>query len=53
MRNFPFSRGTVSGILKGYGGITAAVYTLIYKLVLKDSDSKLLLILTLGIPILC
>ncbi|CAK7356970.1 unnamed protein product [Dovyalis caffra] len=53
MRNFPFSRGTVSGILKGYGGIAAAVYTVIYKLVLKDSDSKLLILLTLGIPILC
>ncbi|XP_061945987.1 protein NUCLEAR FUSION DEFECTIVE 4-like isoform X2 [Populus nigra] len=53
MRNFPLSRGTVSGILKGYAGIAAAVYTVIYKLVLKDSDSELLLILTLGIPILC
>jgi uncharacterized membrane protein len=53
MRNFPLSRGTVSGILKGYAGIAAAVYTVIYKLVLKESDSELLLILTLGIPILC
>ncbi|KAJ6700721.1 MAJOR FACILITATOR SUPERFAMILY PROTEIN, partial [Salix koriyanagi] len=53
MRNFPFSRGTVSGILKGYAGIAAAVYTVIYILALKDSDSKLLLLLTLGIPILC
>ncbi|KAG6669540.1 hypothetical protein CIPAW_01G251000 [Carya illinoinensis] len=29
MRNFPRSRGTVSGILKGYIGISAAVYTVI------------------------
>lgn len=53
MRNFPLSRGTVSGILKGYVGISAAVYTVVFNLVLKDSASKLLLFLTLVIPILC
>ncbi|WCJ40452.1 Major facilitator superfamily protein [Euphorbia peplus] len=53
MRNFPLSRGTVSGILKGYVGISAAVYTLVYNLALDDSASKLLLLLTVGIPILC
>ncbi|KAJ8568651.1 hypothetical protein K7X08_028184 [Anisodus acutangulus] len=30
MRNFPLSRGTVAGILKGYGGLSAAVYTEAY-----------------------
>ncbi|KAJ6348361.1 hypothetical protein OIU76_004767 [Salix suchowensis] len=53
MRNFPLSRGTVSGILKGYAGISAAVYTLVYSLVLDGSASNLLLFLTLAIPILC
>ncbi|KDP37029.1 hypothetical protein JCGZ_06085 [Jatropha curcas] len=53
MRNFPLSRGTVSGILKGYVGISAAVYTVLYNLVLTDSASKLLLFLTLGIPVIC
>ncbi|KAF5726957.1 protein NUCLEAR FUSION DEFECTIVE 4 [Tripterygium wilfordii] len=53
MRNFPFSRGTVSGILKGYVGLSAAVYTVVYNMVLKDSASKLVLFLAIGIPILC
>lgn len=53
MRNFPLSRGTVAGILKGYVGISAAVYTVIYSLVLGQSASKLLLFLTLGIPVIC
>ncbi|CAI0437901.1 unnamed protein product [Linum tenue] len=53
MRNFPLSRGTVSGILKGYVGLSAAVYTVIYNMVLKDSASNFLLFLTLGIPVTC
>ncbi|KAG8372656.1 hypothetical protein BUALT_Bualt12G0089300 [Buddleja alternifolia] len=53
MRNFPLSRGTVAGILKGYGGLSAAVYTEIYSVLLNDSSPKLLLFLTLGIPTLC
>lgn len=53
MRNFPFSRGTVAGILKGYIGLSAAVYTLIYTGVLNHSPSKLLLLLTLGLPVVC
>lgn len=53
MRNFPVSRGTVAGILKGYGGLSAAVFTEIYSVLLHHSSSKLLLFLSLGIPILC
>ncbi|KAL7259619.1 hypothetical protein ACSBR1_005498 [Camellia fascicularis] len=53
MRNFPVSRGTVAGILKGYAGLSAAVYTEIFGILLHNSSAKLLLFLTLGIPTLC
>ncbi|XVE89027.1 hypothetical protein DITRI_Ditri19aG0117000 [Diplodiscus trichospermus] len=53
MRNFPLSRGTVAGILKGYIGISAAVYTVLYSSLLEKSASKLLLFLTLGLPVIC
>lgn len=53
MRNFPASRGTVAGILKGYVGLSAAVLTEVYTMVLDGSASKLLLFLALGIPITC
>ncbi|KAL6584861.1 hypothetical protein OROMI_004150 [Orobanche minor] len=50
MRNFPLSRGTIAGILKGYVGLSAAVFTEIYSMVLNGSASNHLLLLTLGIP---
>ncbi|KAJ3695524.1 hypothetical protein LUZ60_000901 [Juncus effusus] len=53
MRNFPLSRGTVAGILKGYIGLSAAVYTELYTGILNNSSSKLLLFLTLGTPVIC
>ncbi|CAK9134300.1 unnamed protein product [Ilex paraguariensis] len=53
MRNFPLSRGTVAGIIKGYGGLSAAVYTEIYSVMLHNSSSELLLFLALGVPTLC
>ncbi|XP_010537919.1 PREDICTED: protein NUCLEAR FUSION DEFECTIVE 4-like [Tarenaya hassleriana] len=53
MKNFPLSRGTVAGILKGYAGIAAAVYTVIYDVLLNKSPPKLLLFLALGIPVIC
>ncbi|KAF1875469.1 hypothetical protein Lal_00006097 [Lupinus albus] len=53
MRNFPVSRGKVAGILKGYSGLSASVYTQIFKIVLHDSSSEFLLLLAVGIPVLC
>lgn len=53
MRNFPVNRGTVAGILKGYGGLSAAVFTEIYSILLDSSSSKLLMFFTFGIPSLC
>ncbi|KAM1017296.1 hypothetical protein ACFX13_047616 [Malus domestica] len=52
MRNFPLSRGTVAGILKGYIGLSTAVYTVIYSTVLEDSALNLLLLLAPGLPVL-
>ncbi|KAL1551349.1 protein NUCLEAR FUSION DEFECTIVE 4-like [Salvia divinorum] len=50
MRNFPLSRGTVAGILKGYIGLSGAVFTEVFTMVLNGSASSHLLLLTLGIP---
>ncbi|WOL20303.1 protein NUCLEAR FUSION DEFECTIVE 4-like [Canna indica] len=53
MRNFPLSRGTVSGILKGFVGLSASVFTGLYTSVLHNSPSNLLLFLTIGLPTIC
>ncbi|XP_047182747.1 protein NUCLEAR FUSION DEFECTIVE 4-like [Vigna umbellata] len=52
MRNFPASRGSVAGVLKGYGGLSAAVLTEIYSILLRNSSSKYLLFLAIGIPVI-
>ncbi|KAL3819166.1 hypothetical protein ACJIZ3_005071 [Penstemon smallii] len=52
MRNFPLSRGTVAGILKGYVGLSAAVFTEVYGMILNGSPSSLLLLLAVGIPVI-
>ncbi|KAH6827673.1 Major facilitator superfamily protein [Perilla frutescens var. hirtella] len=52
MRNFPVSRGTVAGILKGYVGLSGAVFTEVFTMVLNGSASSHLLLLTLGIPVI-
>ncbi|KAL1832424.1 hypothetical protein ACET3Z_002075 [Daucus carota] len=53
MRNFPLSRGTVAGILKGYVGLSAAVYTEVHSMLLGGSAENLLLFMTIGIPVTC
>ncbi|KAL1218414.1 Protein NUCLEAR FUSION DEFECTIVE 4 [Cardamine amara subsp. amara] len=53
MKNFPLSRGTVAGILKGYAAIGGAIYTVIYNVFLDKSSAKLLMFLALGIPVIC
>ncbi|CAH9086776.1 unnamed protein product [Cuscuta europaea] len=52
MRNFPLNRGMVSGILMGYGGLSAAVFTEVYSVLLHNS-SNLLLFLAVGVPAIC
>ncbi|BAT76257.1 hypothetical protein LR48_Vigan01g250800 [Vigna angularis] len=53
MRNFPVSRGTVAGVLKGYSGLSAAVFTEIYSVGFHNSSPNFLLFLAIGIPALC
>lgn len=53
MRNFPLSRGTVSGILKGYVGLSLSVFTALYTGMLHSSSTNLLLFLAIGLPAIC
>ncbi|CAL9103265.1 protein NUCLEAR FUSION DEFECTIVE 4-like [Musa acuminata AAA Group] len=53
MRNFPLSRGTVSGILKGYVGLSASVFTGLYTGMLRSSSTNLLLFMAIGLPVMC
>ncbi|KAG0591061.1 hypothetical protein M758_1G142400 [Ceratodon purpureus] len=53
MRNFPHSRGTVVGILKGFVGLSAAIFTQIYTSLLTDNANLLLLFLTIGPTAVC
>ncbi|GJZ44718.1 nuclear fusion defective 4-like protein [Tanacetum coccineum] len=53
LRNFPLSRGTVAGLLKGYIALSAAVFTEVCTMILNGSASSIVLVFTLGIPIIC
>lgn len=53
MRNFPHSRGTVVGILKGFVGLSAAIFALIYTALLTSNANLLLLFLTIGPTAVC
>lgn len=53
MRNFPHSRGTVVGILKGLVALSAAIFAQIYTSLLTDDTNMLLLFLTLVPTVVC
>ncbi|KAJ0578574.1 putative MFS transporter superfamily [Helianthus annuus] len=53
LRNFPLSRGTVAGLLKGYIALSAAVFTEISIMLFNGSASAVVLLFTLGIPVIC
>jgi len=53
MRNFPHSRGTVVGILKGFVGLSAAIFAQIYTALLTSNANLLLLFLTIGPTAVC
>eukprot|EP01018_Ginkgo_biloba_P028445 Gb_11865 [translate_table: standard] len=48
MRNFPHSRGTVVGILKGFVGLSGAIFAELSAAIFSESPIKLLLLLALG-----
>ncbi|MCO5611247.1 hypothetical protein L7F22_065499 [Adiantum nelumboides] len=48
MRNFSHSRGLVAGFLKGFVGLSSAIYTLIFTSFLNNEPLKLLMLLAIG-----
>jgi len=53
MRNFPKNRGPISGILKGYVGLSTAIFTDICTALFSSDPSKFLLMLTIVPAIIC
>jgi hypothetical protein len=53
LRNFPHSRGTVAGILKGFMGLSAAIFTQIFISLLCSNSEWLLLLLAIGPGLVC
>ncbi|KAF2312428.1 hypothetical protein GH714_034658 [Hevea brasiliensis] len=53
MRNFPKNRGPVSGILKGYVGLSTAIFTDICTALFSSNPSTFLLILAIVPAIVC
>jgi len=53
MRNFPKNRGPVSGILKGYVGLSTAIFTDICTALFSSNPSAFLLILAIVPAIIC
>lgn len=53
LRNFPHSRGTVAGILKGFMGLSAAFFTQIFISLLSYNSEWLLLLLAIGPGLVC
>ncbi|XP_057449265.1 protein NUCLEAR FUSION DEFECTIVE 4-like [Lotus japonicus] len=53
MRNFPQNRGPISGILKGYVGLSTAIFTDICTALFYSDPSKFLLMLTIVPAVIC
>lgn len=53
MRNFPQNRGPISGILKGYVGLSTAIFTDICTALFSSDPSKFLLMLAIIPAVIC
>ncbi|XP_061367753.1 protein NUCLEAR FUSION DEFECTIVE 4-like [Gastrolobium bilobum] len=53
MRNFPQNRGPISGILKGYVGLSTAIFTDICTAMFSSDPSMFLLMLTIVPAVIC
>ena len=53
MRNFPKSRGTIVGFLKGFIGLSGAIFTQIFTSLLSSNGVNLLFFLSVGPTLVC